>query len=289
MYTLGVSQKSNGITRPQATACASKLFKLFQESILGMKITVNDIKAVASQTAIVTGGSRGLGRGIAEALAAKKMRVFALARDSQRLASLAKESGVETVVADMTDSMISGRLLQDLNPDLLVLCGGALPLMRPVHLHTWETFSTNWATDTKATFNWVRDALLLPMRPRAHVIVISSMAAVVGSSLSGGYAGAKRMQWWIAEYAALEAARLKLNLRFHCLLPTLTASTALGRMAMAAYAQRAGVTPEDYAKRFDPPMTPAIVGQAVVDLHENPSRWEKLTYQVSGEGLRPID
>jgi hypothetical protein len=114
------------------------------------------------------------------------------------------------------------------------------------------------------------------------------MAATHGSPLSGGYAGAKRMQWFIAEYAAQEAARLKLNIRFHCLLPTLNPNTDLGRATVAAYAQRAGVSAQEFANRFTPPLTPDIMGQAVVDLHENRSRWDKLAYQVSGAGLMPV-
>jgi NAD(P)-dependent dehydrogenase (short-subunit alcohol dehydrogenase family) len=242
-----------------------------------------------SQTAIVTGGSRGLGRGIVQALAAKKMRVVAIARDAERLASTAKDLGVESVVADVADSVASGRVLQDFNPDLLVLCAGALPLLRPLHLHSWETFSENWETDAKATFNWIRDALLLPMKSGSHIVVISSIAAVLGSPLSGSYAGAKRMQWLIAEYASQEAVRFNLSLRFHCLLPTLNANTDLGRATMAAYARRAGVSTEEFVKRFNPPLTPAIIGQAVVDLHESPSRWDKLAYRVSGDGLAPLD
>ncbi len=239
-------------------------------------------------TAIVTGASRGLGRGIAGAVAARKIHVVALANDAERLAATAKELGVESVVADVADPLISGRLLQDLNPDLLVLCAGALPLLRPLHFHSWETFSQNWEVDTKATFNWVRDALLLPMKSGSHIIIISSMASILGSPLSGSYAGAKRMQWLIADYASQESTRLKLNIRFHCLLPTLNPNTDLGRAAMAAYAPRAGVTTEEFAKRFDPPLTPAIIGQAVVDLHENPSSWDKLAYRVSGDGLSPL-
>lgn len=249
---------------------------------------MNGNAAFQSQTAIVTGGSRGLGRGIVEALASKQMRVVALANDADRLASTAKELVVESVVADVADPITSGRLLQDLKPDLVVLCAGALPLLRPLQFHTWETFSLNWQVDTRATFNWVRDALLLPMKPGGHIVVISSIASIFGSPLSGGYAGAKGMQRLITEYAAEESGRLKLNLRFHCLLPTLNPNTDLGRATMAAYAQRAGLSTEQFAKRFDPPLTPSIVGQAVVDLHENPSKWDQLAYRVSADGLTAL-
>jgi NAD(P)-dependent dehydrogenase (short-subunit alcohol dehydrogenase family) len=250
---------------------------------------MNGITEAKTQSAIVTGASRGLGHGIAQALRARNMRVVAIARDAGRLQSVARELGVEPVVADAGDPMTSGRLLQELQPDLLVLCAGALPLLRPLHLHSWETFSVNWETDAKMTFNWVRDALLLPMKSGSHVVIVSSMAAALGSPLSGSYAGAKRMQWLIAEYASQEAARLGLNVCFHCLLPTLNPNTDLGRTTMVAYALRAGVSTEEFAKRFEPSLTPAIIGQAVVDLHENRTQWAGVAYRVSGDGLAPLD
>ena len=58
---------------------------------------------------------------------------------------------------------------------------------------------------------------------------------------SGGYASAKRAQWFMADYAANESQREKLDLRVHTLLPNLNPSTDLGRAGIASYAQRAGV------------------------------------------------
>jgi hypothetical protein len=114
------------------------------------------------------------------------------------------------------------------------------------------------------------------------------MAAVNGSPLSGSYAGAKRMLWFMAGYAAQEVARRKLGLHIHCLLPTLNPSTDLGRAGIAAYAERQGVSFEDFAKRLGPPLTPAIIGNAVVDLHADPAKWDKLAYQIGGAGLTPL-
>jgi NAD(P)-dependent dehydrogenase (short-subunit alcohol dehydrogenase family) len=243
-----------------------------------------------SQTAVVTGGSRGLGRGVVEALVARGMRVVAIARDAARLEAAAGKTRAEHVAADAADEITAGRLLQELRPDLVVLCAGALPLLRPFHLHTWETFSQNWEVDMKAAFVWLRNAMLLPMKDGGHVVVVSSIAATHGSPLSGGYAGAKRMQWMLADYASQEVARLKLKIRIHCVLPTLNPNTDLGRATIAAYAQRAGVSTEEFAKSFNPPLslTPSIFGQAVADLHENPERWDKLAYRVGGDGLTPL-
>jgi NAD(P)-dependent dehydrogenase (short-subunit alcohol dehydrogenase family) len=170
------------------------------------------------------------------------MRVVAVARRPANPEAAAKVMRVEHVPADVAHEVTACRLLQDFRPDLLVLCAGASPLQRPLHLHSWETFSQNWEMDAKATFVWLRTALLLPMKPGSHVVIVSSMAAVNGSPLSGSYAGAKRMQWFLANYASQEASRMKLDFRFHCLLPVLNPSTDLGRAAIAAYADRAGAS-----------------------------------------------
>ena len=103
----------------------------------------------------------------------------------------------------------------------------------------------------------------------------------------GGYAGAKRTQWFMAKYASLEAERTKLGLRIQCLLPMLS-QNGMGPAAIAAYAERAGIPQEEFAKRLGPPLTPAIIGQAVVDLHYNPGQWNQLAYQIGGDGLTPV-
>jgi NAD(P)-dependent dehydrogenase (short-subunit alcohol dehydrogenase family) len=252
-------------------------------------MTHSDTTQLEGKTAIVTGGSRGLGRGVVEALASTKMRVVAVARDPARLDALAREvPGVETIAADAADEIAAGRIQQEVRPDVLVLCAGAAPLLRPIHLHTWETFSQSWNVDAKTAFVWLRDALLLPMRPGGHVVVVSSGAAVQGSPLSGGYAAAKRAAWLVADYAAKEAERLGLGLRVHCLLPHLNPSTELGRAAIAAYAARAGIDVAEFGKRFSPPLTPAIMGRAVVDLLDDPARFAQLAYHIGGGGLAPV-
>jgi len=247
---------------------------------------MSDLARKPSRTAIVTGGSRGLGRGIVRALAASGMRVIALARDVAGLDPLAREVGnVECMVADATDEIVAGRLLQERRTDLGGLCAGASALLRPLHLHSWETFSLNWEVDVKSVFTWLRNALLLPMKPGSHIVIVSSMAAINGSPVSGSYAGAKKMVWLMADYAAQEVGRLKLELYIHCLLPTLNPNTDLGRAAIAAYAERAGVRVEEFAKRLAPHLTPEVMGKVVVELSSDPARWDQLAYQVGGEGL----
>ena len=94
------------------------------------------------QTAVVTGGSRGFGRGIVEALAGAGMRVVAVARDPGALAALAREvkGRVETVAADATDPVTAARVIDRERPRVLVLNAGATGPHRRMRLQTWETF-----------------------------------------------------------------------------------------------------------------------------------------------------
>jgi len=203
-----------------------------------------------SQTAIVTGGTRGLGRGIVEALAVRGIRVVAVARDRDRLAELGRSvSGVVPVAADAADEATAEHLLREHAPDLVVLCAGASPALGPLHEQTWEGFSRNWEVDAKSAFVWLRQALRLPAKQKSHFIVVSSGAALRGSPVSCGYAGAKRTQWFIAEYAIQENVRLSRGLRIQTLLPKLNPNTDLGRAGVEAYAARNGVTPEKFLER----------------------------------------
>jgi hypothetical protein len=49
-------------------------------------------------------------------------------------------------------------------------------------------------------------ALTTPLPAGTTIMLISSGAALGGSSLSGGYAGAKRTQMFLADYAQKESA-----------------------------------------------------------------------------------
>jgi NAD(P)-dependent dehydrogenase (short-subunit alcohol dehydrogenase family) len=223
-------------------------------------------------TALVTGASRGFGRAIASALHAAGPKVVAVARNAELLASLRDELGaaLTTVVADVADPVVAGTLIEQYRPDTLVLNAGAAPLLRPLHQQTWETFSRPWDVDVRHAFHWIREALLLPLHPGSTVITMSSGAAVAGSPLSGGYAGAKAAIRFITAYAADESERAGLGIRFISLLPRLTPATDLGSMAVAAYARRDGIGIDEYLERFGPGLRPEEVGKATVDVVASP-------------------
>ena len=169
---------------------------------------------------------------------------------------------------------------------LLVLNAGATPPMAPLTEQTWDTFSRNWHTDTRHAFTWTREALLAPLAPGSVVVLMSSGAAVAGSPLSGGYAGAKAAIRYIRAYAAAESDRAGLKLRFVALLPQLTPATGLGAAGIAGYAAREGVSPGAYAERFQPVLAPAQVAQAVLDLAGDPGSAPE--YLLTGSGNRAL-
>jgi NAD(P)-dependent dehydrogenase (short-subunit alcohol dehydrogenase family) len=186
--------------------------------------------------AIVTGGTRGFGHGIVEALLSADAHVRVVARDAAALEALRADLGerVSVTAADATDPIVIGRLLDVVHPDIVVLNAGASPLQRPLHHHTWESFSANWNVDVKMTFSWLREALLLPLPPGSAVVLLSSGAALTGAALSGGYAGAKATIRFMAQYAAEESRRFGLGIHVTALLPRLGPSTGVGGPAIAA-------------------------------------------------------
>ncbi|HJY68706.1 MAG TPA: SDR family oxidoreductase [Streptosporangiaceae bacterium] len=223
---------------------------------------------LSGTTALVTGASRGFGRAIAVALSKHGAHVVGVARDPGRLEELHQQLGgtFTPVAADAADPVLAGQLLDKYRPRTLVLNAGAAPLTRPVHRQTWQTFSRNWEVDVQHVFNWTREALLLPLEPGSAVIAFSSGAAVNGSPLSGGYAGAKATIRFIASYAADESGRNALGIRFTSVLPQLTPETDLGAAGVAAYAARQGVDIPAFLDRLGPALTPEQVSTAIVDI-----------------------
>jgi NAD(P)-dependent dehydrogenase (short-subunit alcohol dehydrogenase family) len=243
---------------------------------------------LSGTTALVTGASRGFGRAIVTTLSQAGARVVGVARDRSRLDDLRAElgDGFTPVAADAADPVVAGQLIDAYRPRTLVLAAGASPLARPLPRHTWETFSRNWEVDVRQVFAWTREALLAPLDPGSVVIAFSSGAAVKGSPLSGGYAGAKATIRFIAAYADHESSRNGLGIRFFSVLPQLTPATELGAAAVAGYAAREGVEVSAYVAALGPVLTADQVGQAVLGLATDPGQ-DQDAYLLTAAGLRP--
>ena len=240
--------------------------------------------SLKDKNVVVTGGSRGLGLGLVEALVAHGARVTVVARDAASLASVHARLGVATVAADVTDESAAHRILAEVRPDILVLNAGAKPRMGRLDQLSWADFSATWETDVKAGLYWLQAALNLPLTPGSRVLVGSSGAAVNGSPLSGGYGGAKRMLWFMAKYANGVSEQKHLGICFQAIVPQqIIGGTGVGDAGANAYARAMSVKPEAFLAGFGAPMPPREFGEKVVSVLDDPKYADGFAFGLKGD------
>ena len=242
-------------------------------------------------TAVVTGAGRGFGRAIAAAIVAAGTPVVGVARDPQALMAVRDELGdsFTPVAADATSDELARDLIRKHRPTLLVLNAGATPHMAPVHEQTWETFSRHWNADTQHAFTWIRAALREPLAPGSVVVAMSSGAALGGSPLGGGYASAKAAIRTISAYAAEEAKRARLDIRFVTLFPQLSPAAGVGSVAVTGYAARRGIDRDALIKELQPILTLDQVAAAVLEAVTLIDDGSPTEFRVTSGGLRPVE
>jgi len=238
---------------------------------------------------VVIGGSRGVGRRVVEAGVRAGAQVLAVARQEKPLLQLAKEvPGTKVLALDSKGDDSPARVFDALLPDILVVGGGEFPPFAPLHEQSWQEFAVNWETDVKTSFHFCKAALSRPLSAGASVVLISSGAALAGSPLTGGYAGAKRTQIFMAKYSQKESDRLGLGLRFMTVAPRIIPETELGRRAVAGYSRYLGMSESDFIKGMASPPTACNVAASIIELLLNPDRSLGDVFLISGKGLEAV-
>jgi len=247
--------------------------------------------ATVRRVAVVTGASSGIGKATVKALIAEGARVTGVARNVDGLTALKSELGenFEAFAGDASQPETAERLLGELRPDWVVLSGGVTPRMGALDELSWEDFAEAWNNDLKAAFHFVKVALELPLRPGSSVVNVSSGAAINGSHLSGGYAGAKRMQWLLADYAQKRSDAKKLGIRFVAVLPKqLVEGTKIAATASATYGASQGISGAEYMKRWDVPLDADRVATAIVRSAAGAFPASAIALGVTGAGVEPL-
>ncbi|HEY6523154.1 MAG TPA: SDR family oxidoreductase [Solirubrobacteraceae bacterium] len=215
------------------------------------------------QRALVIGAGSGIGKATAGALRSAGVEVWASGRDR-----------------DATDPAQAAGLLAEADPDLVVVAAGTRPRMASIDAQSWESFSAPWNVDVKLTFEVGRAVLANPLRPGSTVVIVSSGAGANpnGSPMSGGYAGAKRMQMFLTGYFQRAADARELGIRFVAVAPMqFVVGTRIGEAAVAAYGEGkwpVALDPDGVAR--------AILSVASGDEHRG------ATLGVTGAGLEVI-
>jgi NAD(P)-dependent dehydrogenase (short-subunit alcohol dehydrogenase family) len=240
--------------------------------------------SLKDKNVVVTGGSRGLGLGLVEALVAHGARVTVVARDADALESVHARLGVATIFADVTDETAAHRILAEVRPDILALNAGTKPRMGRLDQLSWADFTAPWETDVKAGLYWLQAALNLPLKRGSRVLVVSSGAAVSGSPMSGSYGGAKRMLWFMAKYANGVSEQKDLGIRFQAIVPQqMVRGTGVGDEGANAYARAMGIKPVEFLARFGAPMPPREFGEKVVSVLNDPKYAEGFAFGLKGD------
>lgn len=148
-------------------------------------------------TAVVTGGSRGIGRAVARALTEAGARTIIIARDAAVLAASAAEIGAEHIAGDLADAAQVDRIIDAIvlrlagPPSILVNAAGAFSLAS-IAATPVAVFDTAMATNVRAPFSLIH-ALLPAMLERrsGHIVTIGSIAGRQPFPGNGAYAAGK--------------------------------------------------------------------------------------------------
>jgi NAD(P)-dependent dehydrogenase (short-subunit alcohol dehydrogenase family) len=216
-----------------------------------------------TRVAVVTGGSRGIGRAVAELLASDGMRVVACGRDRAALDALAAAAGghpIEARVCDVSDEAAVDALFAHVMTsygrlDVLVSAAGVLE-RAPVAELTAAAWDRMMNTNVRGAFLCARAAFrLMPQNGGGDIVQIASLSGVKGVEKFPGmsaYVASKFALVGLTEALAIEGRPL--GIRVCALSPGAVETELLHRSAPGL---RAGMTPAELAKIVQFVLSPA--------------------------------
>lgn len=135
------------------------------------------------KVALITGGSDGYGKGIAEVLKKQQCRVWITGRNAERLKDVSSKIGVEYIKSDITvpedwDNVMSTIIDEEKKIDILVNNAGAGIAMKPLIDQTDDEIEESIRVNlTGHIFGMTRIARLMVKQGSGIIINISSVCA----------------------------------------------------------------------------------------------------------------
>jgi len=223
---------------------------------------------LAGKTVVITGGNKGYGAGIAEALKNKGMNVWITGRDQATLDSTSEQLGVSAIQADVTSSEDWDRVMQTVMDaagqlDILVNNAGAGVKIGPLSEMTDEEIQNSIDVNLTGTaFGCRRAAKIMKEQKSGTIINISSVC--------------QRQAWpgW-SVYSASKAGMGQLT---NCLYTEMRehgvrATTLIPSWGATEFLDAAGLDsfPEDVESQC---IKPSEIGDLIVTICELPAHLE---------------
>lgn len=177
------------------------------------------LTSIEGRTVIVTGGSKGIGKGIAQVFASKGANVVLAARGEAAVSASAKEldaigsGSVVPVLCDVSDweqvqALVDQTVKQFGSVDVLCANAGAFPQTKIVDMDPSE-WDQVMATNLKSTFLCVKACIpVFEKAGRGRVVVTSSITGpVTGYPGWAHYGASKAGQLGFLKTAAMELSR----------------------------------------------------------------------------------
>ncbi len=146
--------------------------------------------------ALITGGSEGIGLGIAEALIAKGAKVAIMGRDEAKVAAAAEQTGAHAIVGDVgieadAERAVATSIEAFGGLDILVNNAGFGRFLPLVDMDV-EQFEAVFRTNVTGAMLMAREAARhFVDRERGHIVNISSTSGLGGGKNSTAYSGSK--------------------------------------------------------------------------------------------------
>lgn len=198
---------------------------------------------LAGRHALVTGGSRGIGAAIAEALIAAGARVTITGRDPARLAETAARLGAASLVLDATDEAGIARAFAAAQPiDILIANAGAAESARytATPRDLWDRMIAVNLTGVHLAMRAALPGMLA--RNWGRVVAVASTAGLKGYPYVAPYVAAKHGVVGLVRAVALECARSGVTVNAVC--PGFT-DTDLVADSVARIVEKTGRTAEE--------------------------------------------
>jgi NAD(P)-dependent dehydrogenase (short-subunit alcohol dehydrogenase family) len=227
---------------------------------------------LSNKTAVITGGSSGIGLAVAQEFTAQGATVMITGRDQARLTEAAQVNNIAAVQADVRDIVALERVFGQVKAehgglDILFVNAG-IARMGPIEAMTEDVFDEVMSINFKGAYFTIQKALPI-MREGGTIILNGSVNALVGFANASVYSASKAALHSLARTLSAELAERKIRVNTLNIGPVNTPLHGKLGLPQAAAEQFAGAVIEKIVlKRFG---TPEEIAKAAVFLASDDS------------------